>query len=53
MDSNPWTSGNWKLENGMDDHDSRKRLLLWHQDKKWHILQEEAIAIGVMAKNHL
>lgn len=51
MANNPWHFGNWKLENAIDDSDSRKRLLLCHQDKKWHILQEEAIAIGLLAKN--
>jgi hypothetical protein len=51
LSNNPWTFGNWKLENAIEDFDHRKRLLLWHQDKMWHILQEEAITIGILAKN--
>jgi len=51
LNGNSWSFGNWKLEKAADDYDHRKRLLLWHLDKKWHVLQEEVIAIGVLAKN--
>lgn len=51
LNGNPWSFGNWKLENAEDDYDYRKRLLLWFQDKMWHVLQEEVVAIGVLAKN--
>jgi hypothetical protein len=53
-----WQSGSWKIEGAADDTDpantkseGRRRLLLHHGPKKWHILRREAVLLGSLFRS--
>lgn len=44
-----WSENGWKVQFANDDDpkkESRKRILLYRNDLKWHLTQEEALQLG-------